>query len=129
MIFIILPVVIGALGAGLAAWAANEARREEEEKRREEAGRKAQQEAREREDRDSQASAAAKFIGNHGVRITPKRLVDLGINGATGVIRVMKRESQWTRELQRRSEQIRRLEGEEKEVAALMAVIERGGDR
>ena len=135
MVFIIVPAVI-ALVAGVAALGAAEGRREAAEQReREEADRRTrearreatekQREAAETQRRAGQAIAAEQFIAMHKLSMTPERLGELARSGVTPVLRVLETASRWTRDLERESTEIRRLQNEMKAATDLMDVIKR----
>ena len=126
MIFIIVPAVIAAIGLGIAALAAKEEKRKEAEKKARQK-RQAQQEIREREDQSWRARMAEQFVAKHELRIKPELLVVVARGGVTDVMQVINTESRSARDLQNKSDRIRKLEDELKEVAALMDVIKRAG--
>ena len=125
MIFIFIPAAIAALGLGVAALATKAARREEAEKQREEADRreeaeKQREEAGRREEAEKQREEAG--------RKAPHEIRERGSRLASQSGRTIYNEARFE-DRARALERIRKLEDELKEVATLVAVIERGRNR
>ena len=128
MIFIVIPAVLGALGAITALsikLAANEEARKDDDHRKEELVGNALQAARERESRERRSEVAEQFVRAHDLSVGSERLRRVASVGASEVIGVMECGSRYTHELQREGQLIQGLEDERTELTVLMDVIER----
>ena len=122
---IIIPTVIAALAAGVAALAARAARREAAE-REEAARREARRKAAERGmARSGHIRAAKQLITKHRLSITPERLVNLGPRGFEAVMPALNSNSAEHSSPQVESATVARLEEEVREVKSLIDVVER----
>ena len=127
MVFIIIPAVISALGAGVAAWTLAQARRDAEEQREREEKENRARQARGKATEDAaharRVRTAEQFIATHGLSMTPECLVQLSDGDTTLVLQVLNTASRWTRELEQELERIRRLANKMNETSVLMDVI------